>query len=159
MRTPGGTWRFSVALAWLVIIPALLVSAPPPEASAGEKGRVYLPPPGSRVKNPPFPRDGSQFVSMVYTRFLGREPSSSDLAGWGERLGGGLRRSEMILQVMDPEKPFIEELFRGLLGRVPRPGEKNELKTALEAGRSRSEIVQAVLNSGEYRKSLGRPAR
>jgi hypothetical protein len=64
----------------------------------------------------------------------------------------------MILEVMDPGKSFVAELFTRLLGRMPRPGEKDDLQKALEAGYPRGDVVEAVLNSKEYRKGLRRPS-
>jgi hypothetical protein len=157
MGIPGKTRRSSVALACLLIVTVLAVPVLP-EAPAGEGDRIYLPPPGSRVKNPPLPRDDSRFISMAYSRFFGREPSDTELSRWRSRLGDGLRRSEMILEVMDPGKSFVAELFTRLLGRMPRPGEKDDLQKALEAGYPRGDVVEAVLNSKEYRKGLRRPS-
>jgi hypothetical protein len=112
-------------------------------------------PPGGAVKNLPSPRPDKAFVSMAYSRILGRAPRKKEAVQWEEGLRSGEVKRDMVLSALfATDEFFVRRLFLDILGRPPG-GE--ELKVRLEYLRgsgSRREVTRNLLNSEEYRSTL-----
>jgi hypothetical protein len=112
-------------------------------------------PPGTTVKNLPFPRDDGAFVSMAYSRVLGRSPRKKEAAKWEGGLRSGEVKRDMVLSALfASDEFFVRRLFLDLLGRPPG---REELKTRLghlRGGGRRRAVYRNLLNSEEYRSTL-----
>jgi hypothetical protein len=136
-------------------------------AAAGPPAPWFIPgglkpiPQGSR--NRESDRDASQrrtlysehrFIRHLYRGFLDRQPSSYELRLWSDRLGRDANPTELVQEFMDSDEFFIREIYRGLLGREPDSSGMDTYLRLLQDGRSRADVVEALLVSEEFRQKL-----
>jgi hypothetical protein len=95
-----------------------------------------------------------RFIRNLYQGFLNRQPSPPELRVWSDRLGREANPTAMVRDFMDSDEFFIRETYRGLLGREPDPSGMNAYMRALQGGRSRADVVEAILSSEEFRNRL-----
>lgn len=133
---------------------ALLLLALAVPGTAGEvPWHVY--PPGTEIKSLPFPRDHGDFVALVFSRILGREPREAERERWlGLLEDGRVRREEVILDLLDSEEFFVRQSFLTLLRRTPGEGELQVRLRFLREGGSRRDILRNLLHSQEHRLAL-----
>lgn len=133
---------------------ALLVLALALPGRAGEvPWHVY--PPGTEIKSLPFPRDQGDFLELVFSRILGREPHGAERERWlGLLEDGRVGREEVILDLLDSEEFFLRRSFLTLLRRTPDEGELEVRLRFLREGGSRRDILRNLLHSQEYRSAL-----
>jgi hypothetical protein len=133
---------------------ALLILALAVPGTAGEvPWHVY--PPGAEIKSLPAPRDHGDFVALVFSRILGREPRGAERERWRGLLeDGSVRREEVILDLLDSEEFFLRQSFLTLLRRTPGEEELQVRLRFLREGGSRRDILRNLLHSQEYRSLL-----
>jgi len=123
----------------------------------------------SGVSDPFFVSDATTLVDFVnanYQHYLGQD---SDLAGLSVHLGDlrlGRQRSSIVASFVDsvayknrvPGDEFLRKLYRDILGRDPDPIGLASWRETLAAGRSRSSVVDAFLDSMEFKAILSNQA-
>jgi hypothetical protein len=95
-----------------------------------------------------------RFIRHLYQGFLNRQPSSYELRVWSDRLGRDANPTELVQEFMDSDEFFIREIYRGLLGREPDSSGMDTYLRVLQDGRSRADVVEALLVSEEFRNRL-----
>jgi len=122
-----------------------------------------IPPLGDRNRDRAPERDREQrrklyseqrFIRQLYQGFLNRQPSSSELRVWTDRLGRDANPTELVQEFMDSDEFFIRETYRGLLGREPDSSGMDTYMRVLQDGRSRADVVEALIVSDEFRQKL-----
>ena len=95
-----------------------------------------------------------RFIRHLYQGFLNRQPSPYELRVWSDRLGRDANPTELVQDFMDSDEFFIRETYRGLLGREPDSSGMDTYMRVLQDGRSRADVVEALLVSEEFRNRL-----
>ena len=95
-----------------------------------------------------------RFIRHLYQGFLNRQPSPYELRVWSDRLVRDANPTELVREFMDSDEFFIRETYRGLLGREPDSSGMDTYLRVLQDGRSRADVVEALLVSEEFRNRL-----
>ena len=95
-----------------------------------------------------------RFIRHLYQGFLNRQPSPYELRVWSDRLVRDANPTELVREFMDSDEFFIRETYRGLLGREPDSSGMDTYLRVLQDGRSRADVVEALLTSAEFRNRL-----
>lgn len=112
-------------------------------------------PPGSEVRNPPFPRDDGKFVALAFDRLLGRPPLPAEVREWTDLLQRGeARRRQLVMSLLSSDEYFLRRLFLDLLDREPGDEERDVRLRYLADGGRREDVLRNVLESPEYRATL-----
>jgi hypothetical protein len=118
-----------------------------------------------------------QFIAAAYQRYLGRNPSASEVAGWATQMQQGLSDEQLEAAFIGSQEyianhggqgaGWVTGMYHDLLGRTPSQTEVNGWVAALNAGASTQQIAYGFAASGEresqrvnadYLSFLGRPA-
>jgi subtilisin family serine protease len=115
-------------------------------------------------------------VAADYQTYLHRAPSAAELAVWVQALESGTSETDLIGAFLESNEyqaahvddvSFVEGLFQDVLGRAADSGSLAAWTSLVQAGASRGELVDAILNSTErdafvvgryYQQFLGRSA-
>ena len=95
-----------------------------------------------------------RFIRHLYQGFLNRQPSPNELREWSDRLGRDANPTELVQEFMDSDEFFIRATYRGLLGREPDTSGMDTYMGVLQDGRSRADVVEALLVSQEFRQKV-----
>lgn len=135
----------------------LLVLLLPGAAPAPAGGQVpwSIRPPGTAVKNPPFPRDDDAFLDLASRRLLGRKPLLPEREQWSrEAAAGSPGRERVLMGILSSDEYFVRHLFLDVLQREPGKEEMRRRLDHLRQGGSRTEVLRNLLESEEFRRSL-----
>jgi len=144
----------------MALLAAVLLGAVITTASSADAAAPWFNP-GGLKKIPLDDRDRrralyreQRFISQLYQGFLNRQPSSSELRVWSDRLGRDAGPTELVREFMDSDEFFIRETYRGLLGREPDASGMDAYQRALRGGQSRADVVELILSSEEFRARM-----
>jgi len=107
----------------------------------------------------------TNLINSDYSKFLGRTPSSAEVATWlGQFQVSGFTDESLIANIVSSDEYFnnhggtnsgyVTALYSDLLGRSPDPTGFSILMNQLQAGASRASVALELLTSGEYRQDL-----
>jgi hypothetical protein len=102
--------------------------------------------------------NNNDFVTLLYQNVLGRDPDPQGYQFWVNQLNGGASRGQVMLGFSESRefrekslnKVYVEMLYAGMLRRSPDQGHFDNWVALLDAGASRTEIIQRFLDSLEY---------
>ncbi len=102
----------------------------------------------------------AQFVTYLYQTILNRMPDSAGLSYWTEQLDHGLTRGDLLLSFSESleyrsqsaANVYITILYKTLLQRIPDAAGFAYWQTQRANGISQSMMIEAFLNSSEYRQ-------
>jgi hypothetical protein len=97
-----------------------------------------------------------RFVVQLYEGFLNRQPSSREVDYWTGRMGDGASPEELVREFMNSEEFFVRQCYLGLLGREPDADGKAGFVKALRQGESRAFVVESIIDSPEFRRTMRR---
>jgi hypothetical protein len=95
-----------------------------------------------------------KFVDLICQGFLNRLPAREDQRIWVDRLQRDVAPAALVLEFMASDEHFVRELYRGLFDREPDPAGFEACLLALQRGQSRAQLVDSLLKSEEFRRSL-----
>jgi uncharacterized repeat protein (TIGR01451 family) len=103
------------------------------------------------------------FVDGVYEEFLGRQADGGGESYFVNQLSAGVSEEAVIVQILgsseyfadsgSSNQTFVENLYLDLLGRPADPGSDTWIN-ALNIGQTRTQVVQAILQSSEAAKDV-----
>ena len=100
------------------------------------------------------------FVRSLYYSILDRRHDEAGVRYWKQSLDRGKSRAWIITQFFNsPEylskhknnTEYVRDLYQGVLGRQPDPGELSHWVNRLNSGNSRQFVLNGFINSKEYR--------
>lgn len=102
----------------------------------------------------------TDFVTNLYQNILGRNPETTGLNNWVNRLMTGTSQSTIVASFYNSKEfqnknysneQFVEKLYNGCLQRNSDIGGKSHFVTLLNNGRSRSDIISSFAKSQEFK--------
>lgn len=105
-------------------------------------------------------RTKDEFVTLLYTKFLGRNPDRGGLDYWSGRVGVDLSGPQLAAQFFNSgeylsrsttNEEFITTLYETCLGRTPDAAGFNSWVEKLESGYSRDYTLAGFVNSAEFK--------
>lgn len=113
----------------------------------------------------------AQFVTLLYGDADGRAPDPGGLAAYTAALAGGQTRGQVLLAIAEGAEARVHSqavagsagvatvarLYEAIDGRAPDPGGLTNYVSALDGGRSVSQIAAAMLAGPEYAGRFGSP--
>ncbi|MGA2183520.1 MAG: DUF4214 domain-containing protein [Bryobacteraceae bacterium] len=111
----------------------------------------------------PLPGD-VRFVNLMYTGFLGRQPSQAELNSQTNTLQEGKSRSDVAMALFDSAEfnnngGFVAAAYVGILGRDADYASWLGSRAAMDSGAlSPMQLTAGMLNSAEYHTKYGAPA-
>lgn len=102
----------------------------------------------------------TDFVTNLYKNVLGRNPDTTGLNNWVNRLMTGTSQSTIVSSFYNSKEfknknysndQFIEKLYNGCLQRSSDAGGKTHYLNLLNRGRARTDIINSFVNSVEFK--------
>lgn len=106
----------------------------------------------SALRLPSVPRDRGNFISLLYSDFLDREPSTSDVANWGDAIARGFPRGSVSSGFVNSDEYRlirIDSAYRYILGRDAEPGGRASWLNGMKVGTLQTDDIERSLYGSE----------